>query len=340
MITRTAVKLAAIAGLATLTLTLHAQPAAPAKDAKQPATASTKSGAVKVDASVPEYKAVEGVTGTVKSIGSDSMNNLMTAWSEDFKKFYPSVQVEIEGKGSGTAPVALIENQAQFGPMSRPMKNEEIKQFEAKFGYKPVGIRTAVDTLAVFVHKDNPITELSMDQLAKAFSVKGPDMTWGDLGVTGELAGQPVALYGRNSASGTYGYFKEHALSKADFKNTVKEQPGSSAVVQAVGTDKSGIGYSGVGYVTADVKVLNIKKDAKSPAVTPTYETALNGQYPIARFLLVYVNKAPGESMDTLRAEFARFMLSKQGQETVVRDGYYPVPSKIIAEDLKTLGLK
>jgi phosphate transport system substrate-binding protein len=197
-----------------------------------------------------------------------------------------------------------------------------------------------VDTLAVFVHKDNPLEEISLDQIAKAYSVKGPDMTWGDLGVKGDLASTPVALYGRNSASGTYGYFKEHALSKADFKNTVKEQPGSSAVVQAVGTDKAGVGYSGIGYVTADVKVLKIKKNDKSAAVTPSYETALSGEYPIARFLLVYVNKAPGESMDPLRSEFLKFMLSKQGQETVIKDGYYPVPAKIVEQDLKALELK
>lgn len=312
-----------------------AQPTHAATPAKQPA----KSGAVKVDASIPDYKAVQGITGTVKSIGSDSMINLMTAWSEDFKRFYPSVQTEIEGKGSGTAPPALIENQAQFGPMSRPMKADEIKKFEDKFGYKPTEIRTAVDTLAVFVHKDNPLEEISLEQIAKAFSVKGPDLTWGDLGVTGGLAGTPIALYGRNSASGTYGYFKERALGKADFKNSVKEQPGSSAVVQAVGTDTAGIGYSGVGYVTADVKVLRIKKDDRSKAVAPSYETALNGQYPIARYLSVYVNKNPSESLDPLRAEFVKLMLSRQGQETVIKDGYYPVPAKTINDDLKKLGL-
>ncbi|HYE62645.1 MAG TPA: phosphate ABC transporter substrate-binding protein [Phycisphaerales bacterium] len=345
---RTVLQLAALAGLAAAafaqpaTTTSPATPTNPAKDSKQPATSNGKPGGkqgVKVDAAIADYKPVEGITGTVKSIGSDSMINLMTAWSEDFKKFYPSVQTEIEGKGSGTAPPALIENQAQFGPMSRPMKADEIKKFEDKFGYKPTEIRTAVDTLAVFVHKDNPLEEISLEQIAKVYSVKGPDMTWGDLGVTGDLAGQPIALYGRNSASGTYGYFKERALSKSDFKNSVKEQPGSSAVVQAVGTDAAGIGYSGVGYLTADVKVLKVRATPKSKAVAPTVETALNGQYPIARYLSVYVNKAPGESLDPLRAEFIKLMLSRQGQETVIKDGYFPVPAKTIAEDLKKLGL-
>jgi phosphate transport system substrate-binding protein len=292
-----------------------------------------------LDPALAEYTPVQGVSGTLKSIGSDTLNNLMAEWTAEFKKFYPAVRTEVEGKGSGTAPPALMENQAQFGPMSRPMKGEEIAEFEKKFGYKPTAIRTAIDALAVFVHKDNPLEEITLEQVAKIYSVKGPEMTWGDLGVTGELAGQPISLYGRNSASGTYAYFKEHALAKADYKATVKEQPGSSGVVQAVGTDKTAIGYSGIGYMTADVKVLKVKGKA-GKAIAPTYETALNGTYPIARFLYVYVNKGPNETLEPLRAEFIRLMLSKQGQETVIKDGYFPIPAKVADEDLKKLGLQ
>jgi phosphate transport system substrate-binding protein len=296
-----------------------------------------------VDTAYTEYKAGQGVTGAVKSIGSDTMNNLMTAWGEEFRKFYPAVKVEVEGKGSSTAPPALIEGQAQFGPMSRPMKSEEVDKFEKKFGYKPTGLRVAVDALEVFVHKDNPINEVSFEQLTKIFSVDGPDMTWDQVGVADPAwKGKPISLYGRNSASGTYGYFKEHAMGKKDYKKTVKEQPGSSAVVQAVGADRFSIGYSGMGYKTADVKSVRVKKSDKDKAVAPSGEAALNGSYPLGRFLYVYVNHdARSESgLDPLRAEFIKMIYSKQGQEVVTKDGYVPVPTDIARQELKLLGIK
>lgn len=294
-----------------------------------------------IDSALPTYKAAEGVSGSVKSIGSDTMNNVMTHWQEEFKKLYPNVQTAMEGKGSGTAPAALIEGQSQFGPMSRPMKNEENDKFEKKFGYKPTALRTGIDALAIFVNKDAPITEITMEQAKAIFSVEGKDMTWGDLGVSNpDWASKPISLYGRNSASGTYGYFKEHVLGKKDYKPTVKEQPGSSAVVQGVSTDKFGMGYSGIGYKTADVKALKIKKDAKSPAVEANADNCYDGSYPIARFLLVYVNHKPGSTMEPLRAEFIKMIFSKQGQEAVVKDGYIPVTADIAREDLKALGLK
>jgi phosphate transport system substrate-binding protein len=297
-------------------------------------------GPVQVDSALPEYKATEGVSGSVKSVGSDTMNNVMTHWMEAFKSLYPNVQTSLEGKGSSTAPAALIEGQSQFGPMSRPMKADEVDKFEKKFGYKPTGLRTGIDALAVFVNKDCPIDEISMDQLKLIFSVEGKEMTWGDLGVKdANWATKPVALYGRNSSSGTYGYFKEHVLGKKDYKPTVKEQPGSSGVVQAIATDKFAMGYSGIGYKTADVKALKVAVKKGEPAVAPTAETCYDGSYPIARFLLVYVNAKPGAALDPLRAEFIRMIFSKQGQEGIVKDGYIPVTADIAREELKSLGM-
>jgi phosphate transport system substrate-binding protein len=306
----------------------------------------TVAQSVKVDPSLSPYAKVSGVSGNVKSIGSDTMNNLMTLWAEDFRKQYPNVQVEIEGKGSSTAPPALIAGTATFGPMSREMKSQEIDEFEAKYGYKPTGLRTSIDMLAVYVHKDNPIQELSLQQIDAIFSKtrKGgaaEDITtWGQLGLTGEWANKPISLYGRNSASGTYGYFKEHALFKGDFKDGVKEQPGSSSVVQGVASDRYGIGYSGIGYKTADVKAVPLKADANTPAIAATPEFAYTGKYPLARFLYVYANYKPGTELDPLRREFIRFVFSKEGQESVVKDGYYPVNTKIAGEEMAKLGLQ
>ena len=302
---------------------------------------ATASAAVaQVDSQLPEYSPAQGVFGSLKSVGSDTLNNLMTLWTQEFTKFYPSVKPEIEGKGSSTAPPALIEGQSQFGPMSRAMKSTEMDKFEAEFGYKPTAIRTAIDCLAVYVHKDCPLDEISIPQLTKVFSVAGTDMTWGDLGVKdAAYANKPVNLYGRNSASGTYAYFKDVALAKNDYKASVKEQPGSSAVVQAVATDRFGMGYSGIGYKTADVKVLRVSLEDGDEAFPPEGDYAYSGDYPIARFLYIYLNYDARKGLDPLRAEFVKLVFSKQGQEVVVKDGYIPVTADIAREDLENLGV-
>ncbi len=308
--------------------------------------AAAASAAVMVDPSLPSYRSKSGISGNLKSIGSDSLNNLMTLWSEGFRAQYPNVQIEIEGKGSSTAPPALIAGTAHFGPMSRPMKGAEVDAFEQKFGYKPAAIRTAVDALAVFVHKDNPIRCLSLQQVDAIFSKtrKGGHpsdvRSWGEVGLTGAWASQPISLYGRNSASGTYGYFKEVALFDGDYKDSVKEQPGSSTVVQGVASDKYGIGYSGVGYKTADVRSVPLSAKSGGECFDATSEHAYSGAYPIARFLYVYLNKSPNQGLDPLRAEFVRYVFSKQGQEAVIKDGYFPVTAPIVNEDLKGMGLE
>jgi len=295
---------------------------------------------VQVDKAVKPYKPASGVSGNVSSVGSDSMNNLMTLWAEGFKKSYPNVKVQIEGKGSSTAPPALIAGTAQFGPMSREMKQSEIDDFEKAFGYKPTRIRAAVDGLAVFVNKDNPIEQLTLPQVDAIFSKtrKGGQAkdiaTWGDLGLTGSWAAKPISLFGRNSASGTYGYFKEHALYKGDFKDTVKEQPGSAAVVQGITEDRFAIGYSGVGYKTSGVKTVKIAAKEGAAYVSDDPENVLGGKYPLARYLYVYVNKAPNKPLDPMVREFLRYILSREGQEVVVKDGYLPVPAKFVDEEL------
>ena len=295
---------------------------------------------LKVDPALSSYKAVSGVSGNLSSIGSDTMNNLMTLWGEGFGKFYPNVKLQIEGKGSSTAPPAMISGTAQLGPMSRPMKGSEIDAFEKKFGYKPTGLRSSVDALAVFVNKDNPIKCLTMAQVDAIFSksrrygYKEDIKTWGQLGLAGDWANRPVSLFGRNSASGTYGFFKERALKNGDYKDEVKEQPGSASVVQGVTVDRYAIGYSGIGYITAGVRAVPLaaKEGAKCLEATP--ENAYAGTFPLLRFLYVYINRAPGKSLDPLMREFVKFMFTGQGQEVVIKDGYFPVPNTIAKEEL------
>jgi phosphate transport system substrate-binding protein len=293
---------------------------------------------IKVESGLPTYQKTSGVSGNINSVGSDTMNNMMTLWGEAFAKMYPNVKIQVEGKGSGTAPPALIQGTAQFGPMSRPMRAAtEIDPFEKKYGHKPTMLRASYDALAVYVNKDNPIEKLTMQQLDGIFSKTrrsgGKNIAkWGQLGLTGEWAEKPISLYGRNSASGTYSFFKEVALATGDYKDTVKEQPGSASVVQGVTEDRYGIGYSGIGYKTSGVKIVPLV--GKSGVSDGSYADVVANKYPLARFLYVYINKAPGKPLDPLVKEFAKLMFSKEGQEVVIKDGYYPVTAAIAKEEL------
>jgi phosphate transport system substrate-binding protein len=299
--------------------------------------------ALKVDKTLKSYKAVGGVSGNLNSIGSDTLNNLMTMWAEGFRKKYPNVNIQIEGKGSSTAPQALVAGTAQLGPMSREMKNSEIDAFVKKYGYKPTKIAVAIDTIALFVNKDNPLKSLSLQQVDAIFSKNrkrgypSAITTWGQLGVTGKLAAQPISLYGRNSASGTYGFFKEQALAKGDYKSMVKEQPGSASVVQGITKDKNGIGYSGLGYKTSGVKILALSAKAGQPAYEATYANALTNKYPLSRFLYIYIALDPKKPLPKLTEEFLKFVLSKEGQEIVIKDGFLPLTGQMSAKNLSIL---
>ncbi|OGR26663.1 MAG: phosphate-binding protein [Desulfuromonadaceae bacterium GWB2_53_15] len=303
---------------------------------------ASQAAPTKIDSKIKKYAPAAGVAGNLSSIGSDTLNNLMTYWAEGFKKKYPNVNIQIEGKGSSTAPPALISATAQLGPMSREMKSSEIEQFEKKFGYKPTKIGVALDSLAVYVNKDNPIKSLSLDEVDAIFSKtrkRGvPEITtWKQLGVTGNLGEKPISLYGRNSASGTYGYFKEHTLKNGDYKNTVKEQPGSASVVEGVAHDITGIGYSGIGYATSGVRALPLSDKKGGKVEAANYQNVLSGKYPLARMLYVYVAKKPGEPLPKVVEEFLKFALSKEGQEIVVKDGYDPLTAQMVQNQLKAL---
>jgi phosphate transport system substrate-binding protein len=295
-----------------------------------------------VDSAIKGYQKVSGVDGSLNSIGSDTLNNLMTYWVEAFNKLYPNVKIQVEGKGSATAPPALAAGTAQLGPMSRTMKSEEEDAFEKSHGFRPTRISVALDCLAVYVHKDNPIKGLTLAQVDGIFSKTdkrgSPNITvWGQVDLTGDWAAMPISLYGRNSASGTYAFFKEHTLLKGDYKDTVKEQPGSAAVVNGVAADRAGIGYSGIGYRTSEVRAISLASDAKSPLVEPTFANAMKGAYPLGRTLYIYVAKKPDEPMPKLVEEFLKFVLSREGQEIVVKDGYGPLPAKVVNQQIGLL---
>ncbi|HHJ81112.1 MAG TPA: phosphate ABC transporter substrate-binding protein PstS family protein [Candidatus Tenderia electrophaga] len=297
----------------------------------------------KLDANLPDYSRASGISGNLSSVGSDTLANLMTLWAEEFKRAYPNVNIQIQAAGSSTAPPALTEGTSNIGPMSRKMKSKEIESFEKRYGYKPTAIPVAIDALAVFIHKDNPIKGMTIPEVDAIFSSTrkckhDKDISkWGDLGMTGSWVNKDIQIYGRNSVSGTYGYFKKKGLCKGDFKNTVNEQPGSASVVQSVSASINGIGYSGIGYKTSGVKAVPLTKKPGKPFIEATAENAISGAYPLSRFLYVYVNKHPNKPLAPLEREFIKMVLSKTGQEVVIKDGYIPLPAKVVDKVLKGL---
>jgi phosphate transport system substrate-binding protein len=297
----------------------------------------------RVDENLATYEKTSGVSGNLSSVGSDTLANLMTLWAESFKRTYPNVNVQIQAAGSSTAPPGLTENTSNLGPMSRLMKDKEVEEFEKKFGYKPTPIAVAIDALAVFVHKDNPVKGLTIPEIDAIFSstrtcgAPADITTWGEAGLTDSWAAREIQLYGRNSVSGTYGYFKSKALCKGDYRNTVNEQPGSASVVQSVSASVNGIGYSGIGYTTSSVRAIPLARESGKPFVSATPENAIDGSYPLSRFLYVYVNKEPGKPLLPLTAEFIKLVLSKEGQEVVVKDGYIPLPAKVAERELSKI---
>jgi phosphate transport system substrate-binding protein len=301
--------------------------------------------AVALDQNLPSYKPVAGISGQIRSVGSDTLDNTMELWAKVFGALYPDVKIAIEGKGSVTAPPALLDGTSQFGPMSRPMTLAESEAFEKKYGYKVSHLAVAVDALAVYVNKDNPIQCLTMEQVDRIFSStrKGSGGrsidTWGDVGLTGERATKPISIYGRNEISGTYEFFREIALYGGEYKPEVKQQPGSEAVVQNVSSDKVAIGYSGIGYKTDGVRAVPLAITFGLDCHDTSAEATYSGKYPIARFLYIYFNKKPNEQLDPLRGQFIKYILSRDGQAETEKSGFYPITNEVRENELKRLGI-
>lgn len=285
------------------------------------------------------------LSGNLSSAGSDTLANLMTLWGQDFSQHYPNVNLQIQAAGSSTAPTALAAGAAQLGPMSRPMKAAEISAFEHRYGYPPLAVPVAVDALVVLVHQDNPLRGLNLQQLDRIFSStrrcgeNSAIQRWGQLGLQGSWAARTLQRFGRNSASGTYGYFKLRALCGGDFMTQVNELPGSASVVQAVAGSLSGIGYASMGFRASGVRLLPLAESGNN-YVAPTESHVRNGSYPLARYLYIYINKAPNQPLESLTAAFLDRVLSVPGQALVKHDGYLPLPPERLRKTRIMLGLE
>jgi phosphate transport system substrate-binding protein len=292
--------------------------------------------------SAENYSTQPGIQGGLRSIGSDTLNNAMNLWAETFQAIYPNIFISIEGRGSGTALPALIENRAQLAPMSRLMKPKEIEAFKARFAYEPTPIKVALDAIGVFVHKKNPLERISMEELKSVFAgsilkTRTAISLWDQLGISApDWAGKPIKLYSRNSFSGTYAFFQDQVLKGEPFSAGICEQANSTTIVEDISKDLYGIGYCGIGYKTSNVKALRIK-GSDGNYYAPTVQNCLAESYPVSRYLYIYVNKAPGKPLDKIIQEFLRFALSKKGQEIIVKDGYFSLPIPLAKEELQKI---
>jgi phosphate transport system substrate-binding protein len=305
------------------------------------ATPGTRVAASDPLAGLPVYRSSRPVAGRIRSTGSDTMDLLVAKWEADFKAMNPELRVVHEGRGSSTAIPALLEGRAEIGPMSRAPLPAEEQRFQQQKGYAPTVVRVATDALAIYVHPDNPLAQsgLTLAQLDAIFSSgrkRGHPKevtTWGDLGLTGEWATRPISLYSRNRASGTFGWFRDTVLQKGDFKVNARELQGSADVVAAVASDRAGIGYSGYGYKSALVAAVPVFPENQGVPVAPSADTAMSGAYPLARPLFLALDVPTGQPMPTAVREFVTFVLSRQGAQIVLTEGYFPLDAKAAAAE-------
>jgi phosphate transport system substrate-binding protein len=287
-----------------------------------------------LDPKVPPYRSVKDVTGQLSIAGSDTMKPLTESWAAGLQQRYPRLSIKVESKGSEAGMAALLEGKVQIVAMSRRMTQQEVIEFKREFGHEPTEVAVAVDALAVFVHKDNPIEGLSLMQLDAMFSKERrrgllyPVSTWGDVLVLEEgWAEAPINLYGRNGNSGTASFFKEHVLNGAALKNSMVAVAGSASVVLEIMSDRFGVGFSGIGYQTSGIRPVPLASVEGGRHIHPSFQSAMDGSYPLRRNLYLYLNKPPKTDASSPLAEYVKFALSRQGQQIVLSHGYYPLPT-------------
>ena len=309
---------------------------------------------VSIDASLAHYNPQAQVSGNIRVRGSDTMYPLLSRLSLEFQRRQPKVTLDVKGGGSSkaieeflrpplskTGNIVLREERAnQFWLLatSRELFDDEIKQFIAENGYEPMAIPVAVDAVAIYVHKDNPLPGLTLDQIDAIFSTtrkrgaKASLTRWGQLGLSDGWDQAAIQLYGRDRRSGTRAFFQEHVLAGGDFMPTLHEEPGAASVILNLGRDQLGIGYSGLGLQSSTVRVVPLAENEGMPFVPPSSATIADQTYPLRRVLYLYVNKHPKGSLPPAAQEFLTFLMSHEGQEAVIKAGFFPLPANQISK--------
>jgi phosphate transport system substrate-binding protein len=300
-----------------------------ADGALQPASAQLKP---QVDQRITAYQPTTQISGRLSIAGSDTMRPMIAAWTGDLQRRHEGLKFKIEAAGSETGLAALLEHRAQVAAMTRRMTAKEIAEFVKEYGYEPAEVPVAADALAVFVHKDNPVAGLSLDELDSMFCTqrrRGLPYAadeWGLVGLTDEWFNEPIRLYGRNGTSGTSQFFREEVCQGGTFRSHFVKAPGSAAVVLDIEADPLGIGFSAIGYRTSGVRAVPVAAVKGGRYVEPTFESVMDGSYPLRRNLYLYMDQNPKAPPAPPLTELVRFALSAQGQQIVVDQGYFPLP--------------
>jgi phosphate transport system substrate-binding protein len=287
-----------------------------------------------LDKQIHPYSPQSRVSGKLEIIGSNTMEPILERWKDKLEKVHPDLEIILETGGSNTGVESLMSEKTKIAAMSRPMNNKEIEEFTKRVGYPPISVPVALDAFAVFVHKDNPLDHITFQQLDAMFSSERrrgahePLDMWGQLGLSGIWEQAPILVQIRDAKSGTGQFFREFVLQGGKDKETVMVQPGAASVVYAVMNDPYAIGYSGIGYRTNSVKPLRVAALEGAPFVEPTFESAINGSYPLRRVLYLYVNQPPHTERSPILSEIVKFAVSLEGQQIVAKSGFFPLPTK------------
>jgi phosphate transport system substrate-binding protein len=314
-----------------------------------------------VDSGISPYMAKAGVSGGIAISGSDTMQPIVAKIASAFREWQPNVKIAVQGGGTGTALLQFLQNQSTIRrgdanpsghqvsgsvallAASRPLTEDERKDFRSRYGYDVTEIPIAMDAIAIYVNRQNPIEGLTMEQVDAIFGsdrkrgLREAIDTWGQLGLKDEWSGQPIHRYGQDIKSGTRSFFVSHALQNGAIRSDVREESGPASEILALSRDTTGIGYAGIGFKASAVKVLPLAERSGESFVVPSEETTVNGTYPLARKLYLYAKKDPKGELEPAILEFLKFVNSRQGQEMAVKAGAYPLPAHQVAQNLHVL---
>jgi phosphate transport system substrate-binding protein len=320
-----------------LSAALAAAPAGPAAEAPG------------VDPALPAYQPQGGLRGELHSVGADVMDVVTLGWLELFRAAHPKVTATLEARAPGTAIPALVNGWGHLGPVARELFPHEEEQFREKFGYAPTAVRVATasydhtgtaQTIGFYVNDDNPLASLTLDQVRELYAKGGALSKWGQLGLTGDWAERPIELWGLKRPSGVANYLQTRVLGGREFRTGINERvnqddvPALDAITTGIASSRYAIGYSGLGSARSGIKVLALAERDGAATVAPTRENVAAHRYPLARFVYIYVNRAPGKPLDPNVREFLRLVLSREGQEVVARQGLYlPLTAALAREE-------
>ena len=310
-----------------------------------------------VDPNVTSYNATREVSGALKLAGSDTMQPILSRLVNEFRRYHPNAVLSVEGGGSSAAVKEFLEAAPRSKSVSKSKSDEpillvassrvlsasEVKQFTSKRGYHPTALPVAVDAVGIYVYRDNSLSHLTLEQVDAMFSTtrhRGYPhelKRWGQLGVNNGWESMSINLYGRDQKSGTRAFIKEHVLEHGEFTPAVHEEPGAASVILALSRDPFGIGYSGIGLQASTVRAVPLAEKEGMPYVLPSADSVMDESYPLRRFLYLYADKSPKAPLPALAEEFLAFVNSREGQQAVIKAGFYPLPAKQVEQSLAAL---